>query len=313
MNDQHIVRARDLGVKLSGSAILHGLNLAVPSGKITALLGANGAGKTTLIRAIATLQPVSAGALTVAGYDVQKQSHKVRGVLGLAGQHTALVNELTGIENLRLVARLAGVSRRGLQSAVNRVVGDFGLRDFVRGRVATYSGGQRRRLDLAATLVSRPALLLLDEPTTGLDPMSRRELWRYVQALPGSDTSVVLTTQNLEEAQALADWVAVIDRGRIIKTGTPDELRRELNIATLAVMTRRELSRDAVLSVGSSLGATVIHHEGARFSLAGRFQLQSAVDAIGAQGIASHEITEFALAPPSLEEALLATNPKESI
>ncbi|SJN11978.1 ABC transporter, ATP-binding protein [Leucobacter sp. 7(1)] len=194
---------------------------------------------------------------------------------------------------------------------MGRVIDDFALGSFIDKRVSTYSGGQRRRLDLAATFVVRPALLLLDEPTTGLDSQSRLDLWQSIRALPGSGTSVLLTTQHLEEAQALADEVVIIDEGRIVRMDTPDQLRREMSTRKLTVATLEQMSSETVHLVAADLQAEVMHHEGSRFSLSGEILLDAVLGALKAQGIDERAIVEFSLAPPELEEVFLTlTRPK---
>src|ERR1700712_5040710 len=206
---------------------LDGLDLVAPAGKVLALLGPNGAGKTTLVRSIATLTRPSSGTLTVAGHDVLRSPEQVRRVIGLAGQYAAVEPALTGLENLRMVARLFGHRRREATLASERVLEQMGLAHAGKRLVKTYSGGMRRRLDLGASLVGSPQLLLLDEPTTGLDPRSRSELWVAIEELVATGTDVLLTTQYLEEADRLADLIALIDHGRLVASGTPDELKTQ--------------------------------------------------------------------------------------
>ncbi len=206
-------------------AALDGLDLVAPAGKVTAVLGPNGAGKTTFVRAVATLHSIDGGTLRVAGIDATANPQAVRRAIGLAGQHAAVEGALTGRENLTMVARLFGHDRKGALRAADAVLEQLGLSD-VGGRLARgYSGGMRRRLDLGASLVGAPRLLLLDEPTTGLDPRSRIELWDAIRQLVSSGTDVLLTTQYLEEADQLADQIVIIDHGTAIATGTPGELK----------------------------------------------------------------------------------------
>lgn len=306
------VRAEGLTVRYGKHLALDGLDVSAPAGQITALLGRNGAGKTTLIRAIATLQAYSAGTLTVVGHEVKAQPQRVRGSIGLAGQHAAVVPELTGWENLHLAGRLYGLTRREARQAARRVVEEFDLTDFVDRRTSTYSGGQRRRLDLAATFVLRPAVLLLDEPTTGLDPQSRRALWETIGGLPRGGTSVLLTTQYLDEAQALADHIAIIDQGRTVRVGTPSQLRHETATTTLTVAARLQIAGTTAELIAARLDAAITQHRDHQLILTGRFDLDTAHRAVIENGLPSDQITEFALAPPSLDDVFLTMTQKDT-
>jgi ABC-2 type transport system ATP-binding protein len=196
--------------------VLRGIDLTVPTGTVYALLGPNGAGKTTMIRVLSTLISADAGSATVAGFDVAAQPDGVRRSIGVTGQFSAVDELLTGRENLRLMADLAHLPGREAGARVDELLDRFGLTEAADRRVATYSGGMKRRLDLAMTLVSRPRLIFLDEPTTGLDPRSRRELWRIVRELLADGVTIFLTTQYLEEADQLADKVGLLDGGRLV-------------------------------------------------------------------------------------------------
>jgi daunorubicin resistance ABC transporter ATP-binding subunit len=204
---------------------LDGLSLAVPAGSVLGLLGPNGSGKTTTVSILATSLRPDAGRATVGGLDVVTQAARVRRVIGLAGQFAAVDPNLTGRENLRLIGRLSRVGRAQARIRADELLNSFGLTEAAGRLVRGYSGGMRRRLDVAAALLHRPAVLFLDEPTTGLDPESRFALWDSVRDLARSGTTVLLTTQYLEEADALADRVAIISAGRVAETGTPAELK----------------------------------------------------------------------------------------
>jgi ABC-2 type transport system ATP-binding protein len=213
--------------------VLRGIDLTVPAGTVYALLGPNGAGKTTMIRILSTLIPADRGQARVAGFDVLRQPDDVRRSIGVTGQFSAIDDLLTGRENLRLMADLAHLSRRAAVARVDELVAGFGLADAADRRAATYSGGMKRRLDLAMTLVSRPRLIFLDEPTAGLDPRSRRDLWQVVRELLADGVTIFLTTQYLEEADQLADTVGLLDGGRLVATGTPTELKARSGGQTL--------------------------------------------------------------------------------
>ncbi|NGO70145.1 ATP-binding cassette domain-containing protein [Streptomyces boncukensis] len=221
------IEATGLRVSYGGREVVAGVDLTVPAGTVYALLGPNGAGKTTTVRTLSTLLPADAGAARVAGYDVRREADRVRASIGVTGQFSAVDEVLTGRENLRMMADLGHLGRQRARTAVGRLLERFGLTDAADRRAATYSGGQKRRLDLAMTLVSGPRLIFLDEPTTGLDPRSRRGLWDLVRKLVAEDgTTVFLTTQYLEEADRLADRIGVLDGGRLVAEGTAAELKR---------------------------------------------------------------------------------------
>ncbi len=204
---------------------LDGIELEVQPGTILALLGPNGAGKTTFVRIVTTLMRPDAGRAWVAGHDVVHDAAAVRSMIGLTGQYAAVDDNLTGRENLEMVARLYHLGRKEARARAGDLLDTFDLKDAANRRVRTYSGGMRRRLDLAASLVARPPVLLLDEPTSGLDPRSRLGLWDIISGLVEGGTTVLLTTQYLDEADRLADKIAVLDHGRIIEQGTPRELK----------------------------------------------------------------------------------------
>jgi daunorubicin resistance ABC transporter ATP-binding subunit len=220
-----IIEAHGLVKRFGDVDALAGMDLVAESGRITALLGPNGAGKTTFVSAVATLLRPDAGELRVAGIDVAADPRRVRRIIGLAGQFASVEPAMTGRENVELVARLFGLGRRAARAAAGDVLDRLGLSDAGDRLVRTYSGGMRRRLDLGASLVGRPRLLLLDEPTSGLDPRSRRDLWEAIRGLVADGVDVLLTTQYLEEADNLARHVVIIDHGRVIDAGTPDELK----------------------------------------------------------------------------------------
>jgi ABC-2 type transport system ATP-binding protein len=207
---------------------LDGVSVCVAPGSITALLGPNGAGKTTLVRILTTLMKADTGTATVAGLDLVTRAQDIRAVIGLAGQYVAVDERLTGRENLEMVARLYHLSSQDAKARAIELLERFALTDAGNRILKTYSGGMRRRLDLAASLVNRPQVLFLDEPTTGLDIQSRQALWTILRELQSDGTTILLTTQYLEEADQLADQIIVIDRGQVIAQGTPAELKSRL-------------------------------------------------------------------------------------
>ncbi|MGV8976741.1 MAG: ABC transporter ATP-binding protein [Cellulomonas sp.] len=219
------VDIRGLRKSYGDQSVLDGVDLTVEAGTITALLGPNGAGKTTIVGILSTLLRPDAGTVRVAGYDVVAQPEAVRAAIGVTAQMSAVDDLLTGVENLRLMASLHHLGRRAGRERADALLAQFGLADAARKPVSTWSGGMRRKLDLAMTLVGNPAVVFLDEPTAGLDPRSRRTLWDEVRALVATGTTILLTTQYLEEADQLADRVAVLDGGHIIAEGSPAELK----------------------------------------------------------------------------------------
>jgi oleandomycin transport system ATP-binding protein len=230
-----MIQAEGLVKRFGKTTALAGVDLAVKSGSVFGLLGPNGAGKTTAVRILTTLLRPDAGRATVGGYDVVAEADQVRQLIGLTGQYAAVDEELTGVENLVLVARLLELPRSEAKRRARELLDQFGLTDAGGRSVKTYSGGMRRRLDLAASLVGRPTVLCLDEPTTGLDPRSRGEVWEMIRGMVADGATVLLTTQYLDEADQLASEVAVVDAGRGIARGSPDELKAMVGGQTLQV------------------------------------------------------------------------------
>jgi oleandomycin transport system ATP-binding protein len=227
--------AEGLVKRFGETTALAGVDLAVKSGTVLGLLGPNGAGKTTAVRILATLLRPDAGHAVVYGHDVVRDAHRVRQLIGLTGQYASVDETLTGTENLQLIGRLLGMPTRKAKAKAGELLASFSLEDAAERAVKTYSGGMRRRLDLAASMVRRPEVLFLDEPTTGLDPRSRNEMWGVVRTLVTDGVTVLLTTQYLEEADQLADEICVIDHGRVIAAGTPDQLKAQTGAQPLVV------------------------------------------------------------------------------
>ncbi len=254
MDDDPAIEATGLTKSYGALRVLDAVDLAVARGTVFSLLGPNGAGKTTMVRILATLARADAGTARVAGFDVAAQRREVRRRISLTGQYAAVDEVQTGAENLRMMGRLFGQSARAAGARATELLERFELTDAGARRVATYSGGMRRRLDLAASLVGRPEVIFLDEPTTGLDPRSRQAMWDEITRLVGGGTTVFLTTQYLEEADRLADRIAVIDDGRVVAEGTPAQLKRRVSDQRLdLVLTDDETFRDVARSLGNRI------------------------------------------------------------
>jgi ABC-2 type transport system ATP-binding protein len=233
------ISARDLRKRYGERTALDGFSLQVRPGTVCGLLGPNGAGKTTAVRVLATLLCPDSGEASVAGYDVIRQPRQLRHRIGLVGQNASVDEILTGRQNLELFGRLGHLTARAARMRAGELMERFGLTGAADRSVAEYSGGMRRRLDLATSLILAPSVLFLDEPTTGLDPVARLEVWAHIRELVGTGTTVLLTTQYLEEADQLADQIAVIDAGRIVAEGTPDELKAKVGPDRVETVTRK--------------------------------------------------------------------------
>ncbi|MBA2497377.1 MAG: ATP-binding cassette domain-containing protein [Acidimicrobiia bacterium] len=251
---EHAIYAEGLRKSFGDVVALDGVDLAVPPGAVLGLLGPNGAGKTTAVRILTTILGADAGRAEVLGIDVLRHPEQVRARIGLAGQYAAVDDNLTGRENLRLVGRLTHQHRAAIGARADELLERFGLGDAADRPAKTYSGGMRRRLDLAAALVHKPAVLFLDEPTTGLDPRSRIDLWGVIEELKADGASLLLTTQYLEEADRLADRISVVDDGRVIAEGTAAELKARLGTTIVHVdlpdAGRADAAKHALASVG---------------------------------------------------------------
>jgi ABC-2 type transport system ATP-binding protein len=303
-----IIEAEGLTKRFGDVRALDGLDLTADSGHVTALLGPNGAGKTTFVSAVATLLRPDSGTIRVAGVDARSDPKRVREIIGLAGQYASVEPAMTGTENLRMVARLFGLGRRDAQRAADEVLERLDLGDAGDRLVRNYSGGMRRRLDLGASLVGRPQLLLLDEPTTGLDPRGRMDLWAAIRNLVAGGTDVLLTTQYLEEADQLARHVVIIDHGRVITAGTPNELKDRAGRNVIEVRPRSAGDLPAVEETLARIGCEAPHTDidtqrvSARVE-GGGDQLRDVVRLLDERDI---EIDDVGLRRPSLDEVFLA-------
>jgi len=301
------ITARGLVRHFGDVKAVDGINLDVPRGMIFAILGPNGAGKTTLIRMLATLLTPDGGSAKVMGHDLVAEPHAVRASIAMTGQFASLDEDLTARENLVLLARLWGFRGRAAKARADELLAAFELSDAAKRQVKNFSGGMRRRLDIAASLVVTPGILFLDEPTTGLDPKARQRVWRMIRELAQTGVTILLTTQYLEEADQLAARIAVIDHGRKIAEGTSRELKAAIGSGFLHVAPAdpAEIDRAAAL-LGAQLGATVQRSaEGAQLSVmtSSARQANEALAALMAAGI---EISDFSMGSPSLDEVFFA-------
>jgi daunorubicin resistance ABC transporter ATP-binding subunit len=301
------IRADGLRQTFGDVVALDGLDLEVERSTVFGLLGPNGAGKTTLVRVLATLQRPTFGRASVLGRDVVAEPLAVRRRIGLAGQFAAVDQELTGRENVEMIGELYGLTRAEARSGAAEVVERLGLTEAADRRVTTYSGGMRRRLDLGASLVGRPPVLLLDEPTTGLDPRTRQELWSIVEELRREGTTVLLTTQYLEEADRLAGRIAVLDHGRIAAEGAPSELKATIGSEMLVV----RLARPAAAAEGAAALADLASRDEPRVdAAAGEVRLAVADPQASAQALRrldarGLEVAAIELERPTLDDVFL--------
>jgi ABC-2 type transport system ATP-binding protein len=302
-----IVEARGLTKSFGKVQALAGLDLVAHSGQVVAVLGPNGAGKTTFVRSVATLAVPDGGELRVGGIDAVRHPDQVRRIIGLAGQYAAVEPAMTGRENVTMVARLYGQTRRQARGNTAVVLDQLGLTDAADRPVSTYSGGMRRRLDLGASLVGAPRLLVLDEPTTGLDPRSRNELWDAIRAMVAAGTDVLLTTQYLDEADQLAQRIVIVDKGRVIADGTPGELKSRAGRDVVEIRVHRPADLDVVAGSLGRLGAEAPRVDAGANRVTipvdgGRAVIAEAVRALDALAV---EVDDIGLRRPTLDEVFL--------
>ncbi|PPA58270.1 ATP-binding cassette domain-containing protein [Micromonospora chalcea] len=308
------VEAEGLVRSFGTTRALDGLDLRVPAGTVYGVLGPNGAGKTTAVRVLATLLRPDGGTARVFGHDVVRDADAVRSRVSLTGQYASLDEDLTGAENLILLARLLGLSRAGARDRADQLLAAFGLAEAAGRQVKKYSGGMRRRIDIAASILNTPDLLFLDEPTTGLDPRSRNQVWAIVRAVVAYGTTVLLTTQYLDEADQLAGRIAVVDHGRVIAEGTPGELKSSVGSGSVHIRLRDPGQRPQAEKVlRAALGVPVqldtdpvaltarVGEDGT--DLEASAQAARALGELAGAGIV---VDDFSLGQPSLDEVFLA-------
>ena len=298
-----VISASKLCKSFDETVAVDGLDLEVQAGEILALLGPNGAGKTTTVRMLTTLLAPDSGSAMVAGWDVATRPRMVRQTIGLAGQASAVDQKLTARENLDLFGRLYHLSSGKRVSRVEELIDHFRLGEFADRPVATYSGGEQRRLDLAAALLANPPALFLDEPTTGLDPRSRREVWDEIRLLASRGTAVVLTTQYLDEADQLADRIVLIDRGRIVASGTPAQLKNELKRDVLQITVASAKDLGAAATVLADPEAVTIDETTLHVPVAAPAASLAMLRKIEDAGI---PLEDFQLRKPTLDDVFLA-------
>jgi ABC-2 type transport system ATP-binding protein len=299
------IEANNLVKKYGEVTALDGLSLQVEEGTVFGLLGPNGAGKTTAVRVLTTLLTPDSGSATVAGVDVINDPEHAREIMGLSGQNASVDENLTGIENLVMLGRLFRLPKKEAVMKVNDLLERFTLTDASKRIVKTYSGGMRRRLDLAASLIANPNILFLDEPTTGLDPRSRLMMWDVIQNLVNEGTTVLLTTQYLEEADQLANKIAVIDKGKVIAQGTADELKTQVGGERIdVVVSQAQASQAAVALQSMASGKVVVEGEHVQAPVSGGGV--KVVEAVRALDMAKIEIKEIQLRRPTLDDVFLS-------
>lgn len=300
-------------VKIFGETrAVDGVDLVIPTGCIYGVLGPNGAGKTTTIRMLATLIKPDAGSAKIFGYDIKANDHIVRQLIGVTGQYASVDETLSATENLVIFSRLHGLSRSDARKKAADLLEEFGLTEAAKKPLSKYSGGMRRRLDLAASLIAEPPLIFLDEPTTGLDPRTRNQMWSTIRRLVSKGSTVLLTTQYLDEADQLADRIAVIDRGRVIAEGTPNELKSKIGVASLELKLLDNARLEDARKVIHEILRAEVHLSQAEMLTAPMSDPELITDLLLALRNASIALAEVSVKTPTLDEVFLTITGRDA-
>lgn len=312
------MKSKSLAIEVKGlqkvfgdNKAVDGIDLEVPSGMIYGVLGPNGAGKTTTINMLATLLGPDGGTAKIFGHDVVKEPQIVRQLIGVTGQYASVDDKLSAIENLVIFGRLLGLSRKEAKAKANELLEEFGLTEAAKRPLSKFSGGMRRRLDLAASLIAQPPLIFLDEPTTGLDPRTRNQMWDTIRRLVKSGSTILLTTQYLEEADQLADRIAVIDKGRVVAEGTPNELKRSIGAATLQLQISSEAHIAEARSIIEKVLGVKTQNPEPKLITAPMKDPDTVTDLLVALKKAGIKLDEVSVQKPSLDEVFFALTGKE--
>lgn len=312
-----MTKSKSLAIEVKGlqkvfgdNKAVDGIDLEVPSGMIYGVLGPNGAGKTTTINMLATLLGPDGGTAKIFGHDVVKEPQVVRQLIGVTGQYASVDDKLSAVENLVIFGRLLGLSRKEAKAKANELLEEFGLTEAAKRPLSKFSGGMRRRLDLAASLIAQPPLIFLDEPTTGLDPRTRNQMWDTIRRLVKSGSTILLTTQYLEEADQLADRIAVIDKGRVVAEGTPNELKRSIGAATLQLQISNEVHIAEARSIIEKVLGVKTQNPEPKLITAPMKDPDTVTDLLVALKREQIKLDEVSVQKPSLDEVFFALTGK---